>query len=130
MHPTGTHGLVARPYEPLADSHAGGPQLVGAVGNPHGPTKPFLCSRFREHMKATWAFIWHLGDRSSGHFMPLHSSSTGRGRKRKARALRSLLRVVPRHEVSAPTTAPLVRLSADYFTSTFASASSIFFFIV
>src|SRR5579862_4628781 len=32
-------GLVARPYEPLADSRAG----------THGPTMPVLCSRFREH---------------------------------------------------------------------------------
>src|SRR5256885_6246960 len=31
LHPTGTHGLVARHYEPLADGHAGGgPRLVGA----------------------------------------------------------------------------------------------------
>src|ERR1700694_5983851 len=32
LHPTGTHGLVARHYEPLADSHAG----------THGPAKPCL----------------------------------------------------------------------------------------
>src|SRR5687767_9218800 len=39
MLPTGAHGLVARPYEPLADSRAG----------THGPTKPVSCSRFRRH---------------------------------------------------------------------------------
>src|SRR6202521_1615827 len=32
-------GLVARPYEPLADNLAG----------TQGPTKPVLCSRFRRH---------------------------------------------------------------------------------
>src|SRR5687768_14887322 len=40
--PTGAHGLVARPYEPLADS------LPGT----EGPTKPVPCSRFREHRQA------------------------------------------------------------------------------
>src|SRR5512135_3025807 len=34
-------GLVARPYEPLADSRTG----------THGPTKPVLCSRFRRQIK-------------------------------------------------------------------------------
>jgi len=42
-------GLVARPYEPLADSPAGGG--FPARGKPlHGPTKPVLCSRVRRHV--------------------------------------------------------------------------------
>ena len=45
LHPTGAHGLVARPYEPLADSHAG----------THGPTKPVFCSRFRRQRQAARA---------------------------------------------------------------------------
>src|SRR5688572_18470553 len=40
--PTGAHGLVARPYEPLADSPPGTAD----------PTKPVPCSRFREHRQA------------------------------------------------------------------------------
>src|SRR4051812_726802 len=44
MTPTGaiSPDLVARPYEPLADSHAG----------THGPARSVLCSRFREHRQA------------------------------------------------------------------------------
>src|SRR5216684_5564737 len=90
LHPTGTHGLVARHYEPLADSHAG----------THGPAKPVLCSRFREHRQAPEE-AW----------------------------LCTLLCVVERHEVSARTTAPLYFYRGDliYLISTFAPASSIFF---
>src|SRR3954469_16075616 len=40
--PTGARGLVARPYEPLADSACGTMR----------PTKPVLCSRFRELRQA------------------------------------------------------------------------------
>src|SRR5687768_7454311 len=49
MLPTGAHGLVARPYEPLADSRAG----------THGPTKPVPCSRFREHSQAPEGLTLH-----------------------------------------------------------------------
>src|SRR5437762_11472815 len=43
MHPTGAHGLVARPYEPLADSPTG----------TWSPTKPVLCSRVKEQRQAS-----------------------------------------------------------------------------
>src|SRR5205823_6739000 len=55
--PTGAHGLVARPYEPLADNPAG----------TQGPTKPVFCSRFKRHIKADLGFDLASGPRWSGH---------------------------------------------------------------
>src|SRR5437868_1039763 len=89
LHPTGAHGLVARPYEPLADSRAG----------THGPTKPVLCSRFREHIEA-------------GRGFDLASASLERTRAKPA----------PLNEKRSYLTSTLAPASSSFFLTASASA--------